>query len=304
MFYVPASSPNDWKMFFKGDHMKNKNNSSFSSLNPNAKIFEELKNQQPEWWTLLREDKDLYIDIRKDNYINVYYLGGSIAKIEYKDGFVAKTHQKYIGDDKPRGKTKNGNDKFDYDRLDLKTLTENIVAIKSRIEDEYSGHTEENEQPAEKWIQGKMIKGNARYIDSEFQFNQDPEIGKLRIDLIELSECTLSFVELKGISDSRLTNDPLRNAKTPEIIEQMEKYKIFIKTYENELKKYYRDLILIKQNLKLIESTDTKFDLNKTPKLIIANTYRKKTNERDKRINVIHELLKENEIDYEIIEWK
>ena len=63
-----------------------------------------------------------------------------------------------------------------------------------------------------------MIKGNSNYIDSEFQFNQDPEIGKLRIDLIELSGGVLSFVELKGISDSRLRNDSIRNPNTPEII--------------------------------------------------------------------------------------
>ncbi|MFR9543370.1 MAG: hypothetical protein SNG27_10235 [Rikenellaceae bacterium] len=54
------------------------------SLNPNAKIYTEVVAQH--WWKLLAEDKDIYIHIRKDNYISVYYYGGSIAKIEYKGG--------------------------------------------------------------------------------------------------------------------------------------------------------------------------------------------------------------------------
>ena len=49
--------------------------------------LEELKKQSPEWWFLLREDEDLYIEIRKDNYINAYYLGGAVAKIYYENGF-------------------------------------------------------------------------------------------------------------------------------------------------------------------------------------------------------------------------
>jgi len=66
---------------------------TFLSLNPKAKIFEEIKIQTPQWWNLLCNDKDLYVEIRKDNYINIYYYGGSLAKIYYLNGFVAKTHQ-------------------------------------------------------------------------------------------------------------------------------------------------------------------------------------------------------------------
>lgn len=86
--------------------MTKKMKGTFLTLNPKAKIFEELKTQQLKWWSLLREDNELYIEIRKDNYINVYYYGGSVAKIVYANGFVAETHQKYLGDDKPRGKKK------------------------------------------------------------------------------------------------------------------------------------------------------------------------------------------------------
>lgn len=274
---------------------------TFLSLDQNAEIFEEIRIQQPQWWTVLCQDHELYIEIRKDNYINVYYFGGSVARIDYKNGFVATTHQKYLGDDKPRGKTIKGKDKYQYDPIDLTKLNEiKIADIKNRIMSDYLRHID-NENPAEKWIQGKMIKANANYIDSEFQFNQDPDIGDLRIDLIELSGGVLSFVELKGIFDSRLRNDVKRNFKVPEIIKQMGKYHLFINRYEDNIKEYYKKLIEIKLSLGLITVENTNLTLNKTPKLIIANTYNKKTKQREDRIRDIEKLLEVNNIVYKIV---
>jgi hypothetical protein len=277
---------------------------TFTSLDPQANIFKELKKHQPNWWILFCKDKELYIDIRKDNYINVYYFGGSVAKIDYKNGFVAETHQKYLGDDKPRGNTKKGTNKFEYDSIDLTQLTETqLVALKDCIWKDYLRHGN-NENPAEKWIQGKMIKESSNYIDSEFQFNQDDEIGKLRIDLIELSDGVLTLVELKGIADSRLRNDKTRNLKTPEIIEQMGKYRLFIHRYEAELKDYYQRLIGIKQDLGLTSIANINFKLNINPRLIIADTYRKMTPGREARINDIRKLLESKNIHYTIEKCK
>ncbi|MDD2300095.1 MAG: hypothetical protein PHU69_10710 [Fermentimonas sp.] len=273
-------------------------NGTFFSLNPGANIFKEIKIQQPKWWTLLREDKELYIEIRKDNYINVYYHGGCLAKIEYKNGFIAKTHQKYLGDCEPRGKGNKGTDKFEYDTIDLAKLDNTlIINIKERIKIDYLRHIE-NEKPTEKWIQGKLITGYSKYIDSEFQFNKDIEIGRLRIDLIELSNDVLSFVELKGIFDSRLRNDEYRNPKVPEIIEQMDKYKLFINKYENDIIEYYKKLIEIKNSLGLTTIYKNKIELNKKPKLIIVNTYKKMTKGREARIRDIKYLLDKHEINY------
>jgi hypothetical protein len=275
---------------------------TFVSLNPKAEIFKEIKIQQPEWWILLCDDKELYIDIRKDNYINVYYFGGSVTKIEYKNGgFAAKTHQKYLGDDKPRKITNRGIGKFDYDLIDLSKLNKKKIAdIKKRIHIDYLRHIKD-EYPSEKWIQGKMIIEQSNYIDSEFQFNKDVEIGKLRIDLIELSGNILSFIELKGISDCRLMHDANRNLKIPEIIEQMGKYQLFINKYETGIIDYYQNLIAIKQNLGVTTIKTKQFILNKTPKLIIVDTYRTSTKRRDERIRSIKKLLESNKIDYKIV---
>lgn len=268
---------------------------TFSSLNPNAKIFEEIKSKQPLWWNLLLKDKELYKDIRKDNYINVYYLGGSVAKIEYKNGFVVEIHHKYWEGENPKKKT--------YLSINPEEFNKTKIAdIKRKIENTL--RNSKNEHPSEKRIQGEMVIHNPDYIDTEFQFNQDVEIGKLRIDLVELKDGYLSFIELKGISDSRLRNDANRNSNIPEIIEQMETYKSFIFKYRNEVTDYYKKLIALKINLGLIRPISTNFILNTTPKLIIADTYKKVTRGRTERIDAIKSLLKENEINFEIVERK
>ena len=70
---------------------------SLKYLDTSAKLFEELKIQKPVWWTLLKNDDEIYIDIRKNNYINAYFFGGSIVKLEFKKNrFVGEIHQKYL----------------------------------------------------------------------------------------------------------------------------------------------------------------------------------------------------------------
>ena len=55
---------------------------TFDKLKENARIFEELK-KNPSWWVKFKNNPSLYIDIRKDNQVNVYFEGGSIARIHY-----------------------------------------------------------------------------------------------------------------------------------------------------------------------------------------------------------------------------
>jgi hypothetical protein len=295
-------------MWLKFNVLKNidmTNNGSFNSLNPKAEIFEQIKKQQPAWWKLFCEDEELYIEIRKDNYINVYYFGGCVAKIKYEKDFVAEIHEKYSG---------RKGDK--YIPLDLQQLSEEKIAeIKGKIKDIYLKKQEESEKPAEKYLQGKLlirnkimqnkcmqfkIRPNQSYIDSEFAYNLDKDIPNLRIDLIELSGRSLSFVELKGITDPRLRNDEKRNTQEPEIIEQMNNYQQFINKYEDEIIDYYKRLIQLKNDLCLTKQrTDLK--LNKTPKLLIVNTYQKTTKGREERIKAILELLYKRKIKFQII---
>ena len=49
---------------------------TFDTLKPDAIIFHELNNN-PHWWKQFKEDTSLYIEVRKDNQVNVYFEGGS-----------------------------------------------------------------------------------------------------------------------------------------------------------------------------------------------------------------------------------
>lgn len=265
--------------------------SNFSKLNPKAKIFEELE-QNPAWWALLKADKDLYIDIRKDKYINVYYYGSSIAKISYTSDFNASIHKKYLD-----GRFFN---KSPYTELHLKSLTEQkLNEIKSRIDALHTKADGEEEPMTEKQLQGKIILEEGDYIDSEFQYDKDFTIGKLRIDLTQLKDRELSFIELKDITDPRLLNTE-GSKKTEEVIVQMAKYSAFLEKYKDDLAVHYRNLIRIKQKLGLLSLADYNFTINTSPKLLIINTYKRNTKGRKERIEAIEALLNKHAINYEI----
>lgn len=266
---------------------------NFSSLDPNSELFKRIEKDTPYWWKLFLEDDTLYIDIRKDNYINIYYLGSSIAKIKYTKRFVAEIHHKYLGIEK--------SDKTNLP-VELETIDrEKIADIKKKIEDTLNDCN--SEHPAEKRMQGEMRNKNLNYIDSEFQYNLDPNIANLRIDLTEIKNGKLTFIELKGISDNRLRNDETRNPEKPEIVKQMSTYKSFLETYKVQIEDYYSKLIKIKNRLGILESIDEKIILNPIPKLIIANTYKKSTSGREERIEAIERLLTKEKIDFEIIKY-
>ena len=69
---------------------------SFKALDENSALWQALK-EQPAWWKNILQDEDLYVEVRKDNYVNVYYDGGNVALIKYGENDVeALTHHKYF----------------------------------------------------------------------------------------------------------------------------------------------------------------------------------------------------------------
>ena len=214
-----------------------------AKLDPKAKIYNELR-QQPEWWKRLTSIKGVYVEIRKDNIINIYFEGGRMARLTYTNKALKATcHYKYLGlTMSPKGK---------YPYIDcLDTLMNNPASIIENIKKEYSQKGAKNEEDiSEKKIQGDIICHDNIYLDSEFAHRFEEGKNKtIRFDLVAIKENQLSFIELKRIQDNRLLN---KYDDKPEILIQMDQYSQFIKAYKDALLTYYKQLYTIKQSLGL-----------------------------------------------------
>lgn len=244
-------------------------------LNHKDNLFLSLEKENPDWWQVLIADKDIYIDIRKDNYIDVYYNGGNIISELKHNGeeYSGKINYKYLLPEKSEYI------KYDFswespsliksqvDLINLKSFDEaSIKRIKANISKYYPASSE-------KGIQARFIKNAEQFIDSEFAYNYGNE--KLRIDLIwiDIKAKKIVPVELKTMGDSRLY--------TNEIFEQLKKYNDFMVKFENEVLAYYKILFLLKkrlkilsQKLKVIKSLDD-FTIEKKPLLIFGDCQQK-----------------------------
>ncbi len=222
----------------------------FTSLNPQHGLFEELKNNNPPWWQFIKEkinSGEFYVDIRKDNSLNIYYNGGSLVKVALSRGEIkGKIHEFYLNQAGSK-----------YIEYELNRLPEDADDIKTRIALKYSDISESG-------IKAKLVCDyNSRFIDSEFAY---PEvIGKkidkygkkitdyrtTRIDLTKLENGKIVFVELKRIEDGRLLDNEYENGN-PEILSQMKEYHLFIKEHKKEITSYYKTLFGIKQMLGIL----------------------------------------------------
>ena len=260
-------------------------------LNPNAPLFKILRDNPPVWWEMLKDDPELYIDVRKDNIVMAYYQGGRVACLTYKRGYgiSVKTHPKYVG-------VNSDKEQEIAHVLDGQLL----MAIKGSIRANYSQKSDNDIQ--EKLIQGEcVIAHRDLYLDSEFAHRRYAgQNHTVRIDLVKILGDEIIFEELKKINDNRLRTTKGR----PEIIDQMNAYKEFIFENQKVLEAYYKTLLQIKISLGLpippvseIENLHVRLE----PELTIFNTYSRITNDRIKRIQAIeHEL---QGYDYKIIKY-
>lgn len=257
-----------------------------ASLNKEASIYKELA-KQPDWWKRLLSIKGVYVEIRKDDIVDVYYEGGRMAELKIKDKKLSATcHHKYLGRNVPT----DSNPKY-VDCLEV--LKNNPTLIIQNIQANYSQKESKKEEDiSEKKIQGDMIcRQNPIFIDSEFAHRY--EIGKrqtIRFDLVTIKDNQLVFVELKRIKDDRMLN---KNDDEPEILNQMEKYQKFIKVNKDKLLEYYKALYEIKKALRLPvpECEIEKLSVCEIPHLIIIDTYQHVDEKRNKRIARMKDIL-------------
>ena len=264
-------------------------------LNKDAEIYKELT-KQPDWWQRLLSIKGVYVEIRKDDIVDVYYEGGRMAELKIIDKKITATcHPKYLGMDVPTG----SNPKY-VDCIEV--LKNNPYSIAKNIKICYSQKEGKNgEDVSEKKIQGDMIcRQNPIFLDSEFAHRY--EIGKrqtIRFDLVTIKDNQLVFIELKRIKDNRMLN---KEDDEPEILRQMEKYQKFIKANKDKLLDYYKTLYEIKTSLKLSvpECEMDKLSVCEIPHLIIIDTYQSLGGKRNTRIARMKEILDKASFSYTI----
>lgn len=216
--------------------------SYYFNLNPDAPMFGILEREKPEWWTIICKDHDLYINIRKQNHINVYYNGASVMELYYPNKkLAALIHPKYLDSDwnaKPK----------EYYKTQPEKIVADLKRIKNNINNVYKKGKNNNEGGCEKEIQGRLYI-NGEYIDTEYSFvYEDPRLI-IRIDLTTIREDgMIEFVELKRISDNRLLKKE-DSEKEPEILKQMSDYNRFINDYRQDIEEYNKKIQKIMRSI-------------------------------------------------------
>lgn len=270
-------------------------------LNKDHRLYEILCSKKaPKWWSKLKNDGELYIEVRKNNILDVYYQGGRMAEIRYNNSdkkIIATAHPKYLG----YGDEYKDDDQF-YKKDIKKDRTVEYVPIYQDCEEWLSNRKEElkanirrcysgiknGEKTSEKFIQGELIiNGRDKYLDSEFAHRfYVGERNTIRIDLVKIEDGKVVFEELKRIGDARLRT----SEGNPEIITQMTNYRIFLDKNKDVLTKYYRTLYKIKQQLELplpkVDDVEVLI-VDPEPQLIIAHNYETIGNKREERIKAI-----------------
>lgn len=269
------------------------------TINSNAPLFDELA-KRPTWWNMILNDNDLYVNVRKNNHINVYYRGASIMSLRYDSKFIAEIHNYYLGYDKDRcGKLACP---YGMVNKDPKEIVACIDMIKYRVKKnpKYWADDGQPEDWSEKYVQSCMYKGeeycvdNECYIDTEFacRLNDGTDI---RIDLVKLVNNTIQFVELKRVQDNRLT--PKQNCNScAEIITQMNNYADFIKEVTGQkdvVLGYYRSILEIMEKIGIDMKAKSKDVMKLSDHVELFITYYKeKSPGRKARLEKIKETLK------------
>jgi len=230
-------------------------------LNPSDKTFIELQTGKYPWWDSLTKNKNISIQIRKGNKIDVYYNGGAIlgglAYREQKKAFTAKIHSKYIPLEK------------DNDYMTLSLTPQKVKIIDSFAPMDFSVFENEklklimdrvkkyHDPESEKAIQYNFAANDPCIIDAEFQFDKAS-----RIDLVRLDKPSkkIVFIEIKTIGDSRLFTDPVKDPKN--IYHQLEKYYRYTNDNKKALLDYYTKVLQIKKDLGLAYSSIRGLTLN------------------------------------------
>ena len=280
-----------------------------ASLRSDHPLIKLLISNAPEWWRKALQFEDAYIDIRKDNTINIYYEGASLAKIEWANGTIRATcHPKYLYGDRAQAYYKNGIVIYQHCEEELMRLGAEECCLLRNAQMYYSDkegkEVGDAEQKSEKKLQGEIVcRSKTLYIDSEFAHQY--EVGShhtIRIDLVRVMDNKIQFAELKRIQDNRLLHEDSSEV-TPEIITQIEEYHNFLKANKDSILAYYKKVIAIKRDLGLPTTAAyiETLEIDTEPYLEIHNLYTHLNPQREARIAKIKAMLDKHNVTYKIL---
>lgn len=267
---------------------------NYFSLDENAVLFNLLREMQPDWWSIILKDKELYINIRKGNRVNVYYKGFSVMELSLsrKKELQAKIHSTYMG---------KGTGGY-LEHLDPNCIIENLTAVKQVIDNNNEKHRTMPEGRCEKEIQGVCyIQGE--YIDTEYEFVREmPQRLITRIDFTTITKAGLiEFVELKRITDKRLFAS-CGSKKEPEILKQIRDYNDFISYNRESICNYYQKVQRIMRSLgvknRLVECEIE--GVVEDVRLLLAGCKVEISATKKQEIKRMLDLLEKNNIKYEV----
>lgn len=118
------------------------------------------------------------------------------------------------------------------------------------------------------------------------------------IDLIRCEEGIVSFVELKRMDDGRMLHE---DDQSPEIVDQMNRYRLFVQNYSQKLLRYYQKVYDLKQSLNLPVPHIRPNLINPEPLLIIFDRWVKCHPQRDLHRQRVQEILGRENIHYTIL---
>jgi len=235
----------------------------FDVLKSTHPLFSKLLSETPQWWNLLKNDSEIYFEIRKDSTIDIYYNGGCIIgelQLDKLGNFTWKTHTKYllpISTEYLKNTETRNYQLIDTNKLDMNSLK----SIKSNITKYYPNSSE-------KGIQAKFIcQKESYFLDSEFAFN-DSKNKRIDMVWIDINQKEIIFVELKLPTNKELFNGSITN--------QLIKYKEFIEEENENILAYYKSIFILKKqlnllphNLKSLDNIDD-YKLSDKPLLLIS----------------------------------
>ncbi|UJX46670.1 hypothetical protein [Xanthobacter sp. YC-JY1] len=207
---------------------------------------------RPSWWRDVLQDERLIIGVR-DNYLNVYWHGQSIFKVEMKKerGIVATTHPKYLlnPDLKRQIALDPSTSEFRFDPTLL--LTHRYVP----------GETLEKLKKAAQRYAGKEKRGvqeiaeaNTNLVDVEIAFREDAEGRRVpRIDFATFEE-RASRIELVFWEAKLFGNAELSDNEDKGVIAQIKGYDRFLIQNRDEITTNYQ--IIAKDISRIVEMSD------------------------------------------------